>query len=189
MPTLETPEKSSKFKAIDFSLHGTDNKKHTLASCRGPKGLLVMFLSNHCPYVKAVIERLVDDCRFLAAQGVGAVAIMPNDTQAYPADSFDNMQLFAIRHQLPFPYVIDDTQDIARAYGAVCTPDIFGFNAAGMLRYRGRVDSAGPREAQPDTARELRTAMLQIARTGIGPDEQFPSMGCSIKWRPETEPS
>jgi peroxiredoxin len=187
MPLLETPGKDSDFKAIDFSLHGTDNKFHTLASCRGPKGLLVMFLCNHCPYVKAVIERLIDDCRFLAAQGIGSVAIMPNDTQTQPADSFDNMQLFAIRHQFPFPYVLDETQDIARAYGAVCTPDIFGFNAAGKLCYRGRVDSAGPNEAGPDTVRELRAAMLQIARTGAGPEKQNPSMGCSIKWRPEAE--
>lgn len=183
MPLLETPEKQRNFKAIDFSLHGTDGKAHTLASRRGPKGLLVMFICNHCPYVKAVIGRLLDDCRFLAAQGVGSVAIMPNDIVASPADSFDNMQLFGIRHQFPFPYVIDDTQDIARAYGAVCTPDIFGFNAAGALCYRGRVDSAGPNESGPDTVREMRTAMLQIARTGTGPDQQFPSMGCSIKWR------
>ena len=151
--------------------------------------LLVMFLCNHCPYVKAVIDRLVDDCRFLAAQGVRAVAIMPNDTTISPADSFDNMQLFAIRHQFPFPYVIDDTQEIARAYGAVCTPDIFGFNAARRLCYRGRVDSAGPKEAGPDTVRELRAAMLQIARTGHGPENQLPSMGCSIKWRPEPDPA
>lgn len=189
MPTLETPEKDSDFKAIDFSLHGTDGKIHTLSSCMGPKGLVVMFLCNHCPYVKAVIERLVDDCRFLAAQGVRAVAIMPNDTSISPADSFDNMQLFAIRHQFPFPYVIDDTQEIARAYGAVCTPDIFGFNASRRLCYRGRVDSAGPKEAGPDTVRELRAAMLQIARTGNGPENQIPSMGCSIKWRPESDPA
>jgi hypothetical protein len=133
--------------------------------------------------VKAVIDRLVDDVRALQAAGIGAVAIMSNDTAAYPADSFDNMKRFAAEHSLVFPYVIDETQEIARAYGAVCTPDLFGFNAAGELRYRGRVDSAGSRPPTGNEKRELREAMLQIARSGQGPAEQIPSVGCSIKWR------
>lgn len=183
MPALETPKNNNNFKMIDFILPGVDGRMHNLAACAGARGTLVMFICNHCPYVKAVIDRLADDCRYLAGHGIGAVAIMPNDTAAYPADSLDNMKLFAAAHALPFPYLIDETQEIARVYGAVCTPDIFGFNADGLLRYRGRVDSAGPKEAGPNTVRELRTAMQQIAATGDGPAEQFPSIGCSVKWR------
>lgn len=183
MPRLETPEKDKSFNAVDFSLPGTDGHDHTRESCRGPRGLVVMFICNHCPYVKTVIGRLVEDCRYLQEQGIGCVAIMPNDTIAYPADSFDNMKMFARMHNFPFPYLLDESQDTARAYGAVCTPDIFGFNAAGTLCYRGRVDSAGPNEAGPDTVRELRNAMMRIAETGEGPAQQVPSMGCSIKWR------
>lgn len=183
MALLQTPEKDNAFKAIDFRLPGTDGRDHTLASCRGPKGLVVMFICNHCPYVKAVIERLVADCKELQQAGIGCVAIMPNDTRTHPADSFDNMKLFARSHGFTFPYVIDETQEIARSYGAVCTPDIFGFDADGVLQYRGRVDSAGPKEAGPDTRRELKDAMLAVAKTGEGPAQQFPSMGCSIKWR------
>ncbi|MBU0800735.1 MAG: thioredoxin family protein [Alphaproteobacteria bacterium] len=183
MPALETPQKDNKFKIIDFMLPGTDGQTHSLATTAGPRGTIVAFICNHCPYVKAVIDRFVTDCDFLADHGIGAVAIMPNDTEAYPADSFDNMALFARNHAFSFPYVLDESQEIARAYGAVCTPDIFGFNADGLLCYRGRVDSAGPKDAAPDTIRELRLAMLQIAQSGTGPATQIPSMGCSIKWR------
>ncbi|HEY8191414.1 MAG TPA: thioredoxin family protein [Alphaproteobacteria bacterium] len=183
MALLQTPEKDNDFNAINFRLPGTDGRDHTLASCRGLKGLVVMFICNHCPYVKAVIERLVTDCKELQQAGIGCVAIMPNDTKTHPADSFDNMKLFARSHGFTFPYVIDETQETTRAYGAVCTPDIFGFDAAGVLQYRGRVDSAGPKEAGPDTSRELKDAMLAVAKTGKGPAQQFPSMGCSIKWR------
>jgi peroxiredoxin len=183
MARLETPDKDNNFKSVDFSLPGTDGRVYDRAACAGPRGLLVMVICNHCPYVKAVIDRLVGDCRALQESGIGCVAIMPNDTAAYPADSFDNMKLFARAHQFSFPYLLDESQEIARAYGAVCTPDLFGFNADGVLCYRGRVDSAGPNEAGPDTARELRNAMTLIAQTGEGPAQQVPSMGCSIKWR------
>jgi peroxiredoxin len=168
---------------IDFSLKGTDGRTHTLADVKGKNGTLVMFICNHCPYVKGVIDRLVDDVRVLQQAGIGAVAIMPNDVVSHPADSFDNMKAFAKAHSFAFPYVIDETQKTARAYGAACTPDLFGFNAAGELQYRGRVDSAGSRPATGSEKRELREAMLQIARTGKGPSEQVPSVGCSIKWR------
>ena len=183
MALLQTPQPQEGFRAPDFRLRGVDGKTWSLSDCPGEKGLLVMFICNHCPYVKAVIRRLAEDCAALQKAGVGCVAIMPNDTKKYPADSFDNMKAFAAEHGFTFPYLIDETQDTARAYGAVCTPDLFGFNAAGELRYRGRVDSAGPKEAGPDTRRELREAMLAVAMTGRGPDAQFPSMGCSIKWK------
>jgi len=180
---LQTPEKDSSFRAVDFMLIGTDGQTYRLENCRGPKGLLVMFICNHCPYVQAVIGRLVADCKALQKEGIGCVAIMPNDTKAYPADSFENMKKFAKQHRFPFPYLLDDTQRTARAYKAVCTPDFFGFNTAGQLQYRGRLDDAGVKPAEKTTRRELRAAMLSIAKTGQGPAAQFPSMGCSIKWR------
>jgi peroxiredoxin len=166
-----------------FALKGVDGRTHRLEDVRGANGTLIMFICNHCPYVKGVIGRLVEDCRTLAAAGIGAAAIMPNDTAAYPADSFENMKAFAREHSFPFPYLIDETQEVARAYGAVCTPDLFGFNAAGSLEYRGRVDSAGSKPPVGNEKRELREAMLEIARSGRGPAEQVPSIGCSIKWR------
>jgi peroxiredoxin len=169
-------------KAVDFDLPGVDGKRHTLSSARGPNGLLVMFICNHCPYVKAVIDRIVRDCRDLAGHGVGSVAIMSNDPADYPEDSFDNMKRVARDKGFPFPYVLDETQEVAKAYGAVCTPDFFGFNAKLELQYRGRLD-ASRREAVPGPRRELFEAMQQIAQTGQGPREQTPSVGCSIKWR------
>jgi peroxiredoxin len=168
---------------IDFALKGADGRTYSLADVRGKSGTLVMFLCNHCPYVKAVIGRLNEDCRALKEAGIGSVAIMPNDTRSYPADSLENMQAFAERHGLVFPYLIDETQEVARAYGAVCTPDPFGFNRDGELEYRGRVDSAGSRPPTGGEKRELLEAMLQVAATGKGPAEQIPSVGCSIKWR------
>lgn len=183
MALLRTPETDQGFHAAPFSLKGVDGKTYSFDDIRGEKGTMILFLCNHCPYVKAVIDRLVDDVQALQSSGIGAVAIMPNDTASYPADSFENMKVFAKEHGFTFPYLIDETQDVARAYGAVCTPDIFGFNADGALQYRGRVDSAGPNEAGPGTRRELREAMQTVAETGRGPTEQRPSMGCSIKWR------
>lgn len=183
MALTHTPKKEGGFHASDFTLKATDGKTYTLEDVAGENGTLVLFICNHCPYVKAVIGRLVEDARYLQDKGIGVAAIMPNDTEKYPADSFENMKLFAEEHGFTFPYLIDETQETARAYGAVCTPDIFGFNAEGELQYRGRVDSAGPNEAGADTVRELREAMLQIAETGAGPADQVPSMGCSIKWR------
>jgi peroxiredoxin len=168
--------------APDFDLLGTDGKRYCLASSRGQSGLLVMFICNHCPYVKGVRERLIRDCADLAGHGIGSVAIMSNDTAEYPEDSFENMRKVAAQHHYPFPYVIDETQDVARAYGAVCTPDFFGFNAALALQYRGRLDASG-REGVPGARRELFDAMVQIARTGCGPAEQVASIGCSIKWK------
>ena len=173
------------WKARDFSLKGVDGKVNGLADVRGPKGTLVAFICNHCPYVKAVIGRLVDEAKALQALGIGAIAVMPNDTAAYPADSFENMRGFARQHGFTFPYVIDETQEVARAYGAVCTPDFFGFNARDELQYRGRLD-ASRTALVPGARRDLYEAMKEIAETGCGPAEQPLSVGCSIKWRRES---
>ena len=170
------------WKARDFALKGIDGKTWRLADVRGPNGTLVAFICNHCPYVKAAIGRLVEEAKALAPLGIRTIAVMPNDTRAYPADSFENMQAFARTHGLPFPYVIDETQDVARAYDAQCTPDFFGFNAKDELQYRGRIDAGRPGQA-PGARRELFEAMKQVAETGRGPEEQTASMGCSIKWR------
>jgi peroxiredoxin len=170
------------WKARDFALKGVDGKTYSLADVRGNNGTLVVFLCNHCPFVKAVISRIVEEAKALAKIGVGTVAIMSNDPADYPEDSFDNMQTFARAHGFPFPYVLDETQEVARAYNAQCTPDFFGFNAKDELQYRGRLD-ASRRELIPGARRDLFEAMKQIADTGRGPQEQIPSMGCSIKWR------
>jgi peroxiredoxin len=169
--------------ATAFDLSGTDGKRHTLADCRGPNGLLVMFICNHCPFVQAVIDRIVRDCRELARLGVGSVAIMSNDAAVYPEDSPENMAQLASRLDFPFPYLYDESQTVARAYGAVCTPDFFGYNAQLELQYRGRLDASGRNPAPPDAPRELFAAMRQIAETGCGPRQQTASIGCSIKWR------
>jgi peroxiredoxin len=167
--------------ALNFDLPGIDGKRHTLESCRGPNGLLVMFICNHCPYVKAIIDRLIRDCRALAAEGIGCVAIMSNDISAYPDDSPTNMKHWAEELDFPFPYLYDETQATARAYGAVCTPDFFGYNARLELQYRGRLDASGRAPAASDVKRELFEAMSAIVRTGAGPREQLASIGCSIK--------
>ncbi len=169
-------------KAHDFALKGVDGKIYTLADVRGKKGTLVAFICNHCPYVRAVISRLVAEADALAGLGIGTIAIMPNDTATYREDSFDNMKSFAARHGFSFPYVIDETQQVAKAYGAQCTPDFFGFNAADELQYRGRLD-ASRTSLVPDARRDLFEAMKQVAETGRGPEDQLPSMGCSIKWK------
>ncbi|HEX6842807.1 MAG TPA: thioredoxin family protein [Stellaceae bacterium] len=169
--------------APDFDLKGTDGRRHRLADLRGPKGTLVMFICNHCPYVQAVLDDLIKDARELEPLGIASVAIMPNDTETYPDDSFDNMKRLAEAKRLPFPYLIDRTQAVARAYDAVCTPDFFGFDAALGLRYRGRIYPVRNRQRLPDSPRELYDAMAAIARTSKGPVEQYPSIGCSIKWR------
>lgn len=169
--------------AVDFDLPGVDGKRHTLASCRGPQGLLVMFICNHCPFVKAVIDRLISDCRELQKLGVGCVAIMSNDVTAYPEDSFENMQSWARQLDFPFPYLLDATQSVARAYGAVCTPDFFVYNSRLALQYRGRLDASGKDAASPGSRRELLEAVRAIVATGEGPAEQIASIGCSIKWR------
>ncbi len=171
------------FAAPDFSLPGIDGRDWTLADVRGPRGTLVMFICNHCPYVQAVAERIRRDTDALRELGIHAVAINSNDVVAYPDDSFDNMKLFAARHGFGFPYLLDETQQVARAYGAVCTPDFFGFNADLRLQYRGQLDASRRQAAPADARRDLFEAMQQIAATGVGPDEQYPSIGCSIKWK------
>lgn len=182
MVLTEATERKLGWKAADFDLPGVDGKRHTLASARGANGLLVMFICNHCPYVKAVIERIVRDCKELAQHGIGSIAIMSNDPSDYPEDSFENMKRVAREKNFPFPYVLDETQAVAKAYGAVCTPEFFGFNANLELQYHGRLD-ASRKDPVPNARRELFEAMLEIARTGRGPKEQIPSIGCSIKWK------
>ena len=168
--------------APDFALKGVDGKTYTLADVRGPNGTLVVFSCNHCPYVKASIGRIVAEAKALREIGVGTIAIMPNDTQAYREDSFDNMKAFAAKHGFTFPYVIDETQEVARTYGAQCTPDFFGFNAQAASNDRGRLDAS---RIQPvaNARRDLFEAMKQVADTGHGPADQTHSTGCSIKWR------
>lgn len=185
MVSLTTPVCEFGRKAPDFDLLGTDGRRHTLMSCRGPRGLLVMFICNHCPYVKAVRARIIRDALDLAKEGIGVVAINSNDARQYPEDSFAAMKEVAAQYNYPFPYLYDETQAVARAYGAVCTPDFFGYNADLELQYRGRLDASRKETAPEDARRELYEAMVQIARTGRGPAEQIPSMGCSIKWREE----
>jgi peroxiredoxin len=178
-----TPVCDFGWKAADFNLEGVDGKRHTLAGIRGKNGALVMFICNHCPYVKAVVADLVADCKILQAEGIGVAAIMSNDTVAYPDDSFDNMRRFAAQHGFTFPYLIDPTQEVARAYDAACTPDFFGFDKDLRLQYRGRIYEMTGRQPKPGAPRELLAAMRQVALTGQGPRQQAPSMGCSIKWR------
>ncbi len=170
------------WKAPEFELPATDGQRYSLQQVRGSKGLLVMFICNHCPYVKAIRERLMRDCRELAGLGIGAVAISANDPADYPEDSFENMQRVAGELKFPFPYLFDETQDVARAYGAVCTPDFFGFNRALELQYRGRLD-ASRTSPVANARRDLFEAMKMIADTGRGPAEQIASIGCSIKWK------
>jgi peroxiredoxin len=179
----ETPVCNFGWKAPSFTLPGIDGKSYSLEALRGPKGTLVMFICNHCPYVKAVIDRIVRDTDELKAYGVGAVAISSNDAIHYPEDSFDNMERFAALHRFDFPYLYDESQDIARAYDAACTPDFFGFNANLELQYRGRLDESRKETAHGAVRRELFEAMKEIAATGRGPLSQTPSIGCSIKWK------
>ena len=183
MVSLQTPGCEFGKKAVDFALAGVDQQQWTLEKCSGDRGLLIMFISNHCPYVKAIRKKLVRDTLELKALGINSVAIMPNDTVAYPDDSAANMLLISNEFKFPFPYLLDATQEVARAYGAVCTPDFFGYNAAMELQYRGRLDAAGPKSDDDSQTRELFEAMKQVAETGRGPEHQVASMGCSIKWR------
>ena len=169
--------------AIDFDLPDINGKRQTLASCRGPNGLLVMFICNHCPYVKAIIDRLIRDCRDLAEHGIGCVAIMSNDAAAYPDDAPEQMQRWANEQAFPFPYLYDESQATGRAFGAVCTPDFFGYNSKLELQYRGRLDASDRTPGATDARRDLFEAMRQVAATGNGPREQLASIGCSIKWK------
>ncbi len=185
MARMETPVCDFDSPALDFALRGVDGRIWTLQECRGERGLLVMFLCNHCPYVKAIRSRLVRDTRELLEHGIKSVAIMSNDPTDYAEDSFENMQRTAEEYAFPFPYLFDATQEVARAYGAVCTPDFFGYNASLALQYRGRLDASNKEAAPVDAPRELFAAMKQVAASGRGPTTQTPSMGCSIKWREE----
>ena len=170
------------WKAVDATLPGVDGEMHSIFGASGANGLVVAFICNHCPYVKAIIRRIVRDARDLRAHDIGFLAISSNDAEAYPEDSFASMKLFAERHGFTFPYLYDADQIAARAYGAVCTPDFFGFNGALELQYRGRLD-ASRKDADADLRRDLYEAMVGVAKTGKGPAEQVASIGCSIKWR------
>jgi peroxiredoxin len=173
---LDTP-------APDFRLPATDGKTYALADVAGENGTVIVFICNHCPYVKAVIDRLVADARVLAADGIGFAAICSNDATDYPDDSFANMKRFALVHKFPFPYLHDETQAVARAYGAVCTPDYFGYGRDRKLKYRGRLDEGRTAPPPAGARRELVEAMRSIAATGAAPSDQIPSIGCSIKWK------
>ncbi|WP_294947502.1 thioredoxin family protein [Sulfurivirga sp.] len=184
MVSLVTPVCEFDKPAPDFALPGVDGEIWTLEKARGENGLLVMFICNHCPYVKAILPRLVRDARQLRDEhGINSIAIMSNDPTQYVEDSFDNMKKVAREWDFPFPYVYDETQEVARAFGAVCTPDFFGYNRDLKLQYRGRLDASRKEPAPEDARRELFEAMVQVAETGRGPEDQIPSMGCSIKWR------
>ena len=180
---VETPEVELGWEAADFSLPGIDGKTGSLRSLAGEKGTVVAFICNHCPYVKAITERLVEDVEELEELGVSFIAINSNDAGAYPEDSFENMRRFAAERGFNFPYLHDESQQVARAYGAVCTPDFFGFDKDLKLKYRGRLD-IGRADPLPEGApRDLVNAMGRIAERGKGPAQQFASMGCSIKWK------
>ena len=183
MALLETPGMENGFQAVDFELKNIDGNTLSLKDCQGENGTVIMFICNHCPYVKAIIDRVAATARELEQHGIKCVAIMPNDTENYPADSFENMQEFAKQNGFTFPYLIDETQDTAKAYDAVCTPDFFGFDKNGLLQYRGRLDSAANKPADADTVPELKNAMLAVKENGTSEERQFPSMGCSIKWK------
>lgn len=185
MASLETPVCDFGWKAVDFDLPGVDGQRYSLASVKGGNGLLIMFICNHCPYVKAIRDRIIRDARDLHQHGIGTIAIMSNDPADYPEDSFDNMVRVAREYDYPFPYVWDETQEVAKTYGAVCTPDFFGFNDKLELQYRGRLDASRKEAAPAGARRDLFEGMVQVAETGRGPGDQIPSMGCSIKWRTE----
>lgn len=169
--------------AHDFDLPGTDGQRWSLEKCMGEKGLLLMFICNHCPYVKAIHQRLLRDTAELKTLGISTVAISSNDVLNYPEDSFENMQLLAKELNFDFPYLLDESQEVAKQYGAVCTPDFFGYNNRLELQYRGRLDASNKETAASDVKRDLFDAMKQVAQTGHGPKQQISSIGCSIKWK------
>lgn len=182
MAAVKTPAGEIGSIAPDFFLSATDGKQYHCADIFGPRGVVIAFICNHCPYVRSMIGRLVEDLVKLSDQGIGAAAIMPNDVERYPEDNMEKMAEFAHQHRFFFPYMIDSTQDTARDYGAVCTPDIFGYNHQRQLQYRGRIDDVGASGGTP-SQREMLNAMVMIAHNGTGPHDQNPSIGCSVKWR------
>ena len=178
---LETPKCNSGWKAPEFTLRDPDGKTFKMSDHTGENGLLIMFICNHCPYVQEIADRLSADTKELLTEGFGVLAIMSNDYKSHPSDAPPLMKTFANQHNFLFPYLVDEDQSVGKAYGAVCTPDFFGFNKDGELQYRGRLDDAGMNDPA-NRKTELVDAMRLIAKTGKGPQEQFPSMGCSIKW-------
>ena len=183
MALLKTPICDFGLNAIDFKLKSINGELLTLNDVKGDNGTLIMFICNHCPYVKAIIRELADDCTKLKEDGINSVAIMSNDTKNYPEDSFENMKKFSDRYNFSFPYLIDETQEIAKKYGAVCTPDFFGYNKNLELQYRGRLRELKNLVPVREGDSDLFTAMKQIAETNKGPENQAPSAGCSIKWK------
>lgn len=186
MASLTTPICNFGEKAHDFRLLNVDGRYYSLEELKGEKGTLIAFICNHCPYVKAIRERLIRDAKDLAKLGINTIAINSNDATTYPEDSFEVMQAVAARYDYPFAYLYDETQAVAKAYGAVCTPDFFGYNADLELQYRGRLDESRKETAPEGVRRDLYEAMKQVAETGHGPKEQIPSIGCSIKWKDES---
>ncbi len=182
MVLTKTPICNFGEKANSFKLKGTDGKIHNLEDHLGKKGFLVMFICNHCPYVKAVIKDIVSDCRLMEKEGLKSIAIMSNDTKNYPEDSFENMISFSKKHKFTFPYLLDETQEVAKKYGAVCTPDFFGYNNKLELQYRGRIRELKDLKPVSNSESDLLKAMRLIVKTGKGPKNQIPSMGCNIKW-------
>ena len=183
MVEMSTPLCDFGKKAENFKLKGTDSKMWSLEDCMGEKGLLVMFICNHCPYVQALLDKLVVETDVLMTKGIGCVAINPNDYISFPEDSFENMIKVSKKFGFGFPYLIDESQEIAKTYNSICTPDFFGFNEDLELQYRGRFDDRGAKQITNPNQSDLFKAMFMIARTGIGPVEQLSSVGCSIKWR------
>ena len=165
-----------------FKLKGVDEKMYDFDDIKGSKGTLVMFICNHCPYVIAVLDRIVRDATELSEYGVGVVAICSNDSKTHPDDSYENMKIFSKKNSFSFPYLHDEDQSVAKVYDAVCTPDFFGYNADAKLQYRGRLDASRKEAGPADLKRDLFDAMVQVSKTGIGPIDQVPAMGCSIKW-------
>ena len=182
MVLTKTPICNFGEKTKSFELKGIDDQLHKLEDHIGKNGLLIMFICNHCPYVKAIIKDIVEDCKNLKKEGVNSIAIMSNDTKEYPEDSFENMKIFSKKFNFSFPYLIDETQEIAKEYGAVCTPDFFGYNSKLELQYRGRIRELKDLKPINSGESDLSKAMRLIIKTGEGPKDQIPSMGCNIKW-------
>jgi len=179
---VDTPVCDFGWEAPEFELKDFDGKAYNLDQLMGNNGILIAFICNHCPYVQAIIDRLVADAKALKEEGINTVAIMSNDYSKYPDDSPKMMKQFADQHNIFFPYLVDETQDVAKVYDAVCTPDFFGFNSNKELQYRGRLDDAKMGNSE-NRKEELLEAMTQVAKTGVGPKDQIPSMGCNIKWK------